>query len=149
MKKIKFLNNYKSYAYTKDYTILNKLSLDTIKYIKENNLKNLDVDFSNVAINKEFIDNFNIAINLVFNNTKLVGKWGELSNTQKKKVILFNLITFSLKQDLFFDRSISLYNKQSLSYQTKGYTKEIKLKLNELFYQIALYLSDDTFYIEM
>ena len=148
MKKTTFLNNYKSYAYTKDYTILNKLAFDTIDYIKNNNYKNLDLDFTNVAINKDFLLNFNIAIEIVFKNSKFIEDWQKLSNSKQKKILLFNMIAFSMKNDLFFDRSMSVYNKVSQNYSQKAYTKNIKLKLNELFYQVALNLSEDIVYIE-
>ena len=141
MKKTKFLNNYKSYAFTNDFLALKKLTDDTTEYIKNNNI----IDFNKVAINGEFLQHFNVAIDSIFNKDTFVDKWHKLSNTKKRESISKNLVLFCLKRDFFFDRSNSTYNKEAKAYTKKSYVLDVKVKLNELFYQIALDINGDTF----
>lgn len=141
MKKTTFLNNYKSYAFTNDFLALKKLTDDTTNYIKNNNI----IDFKQVAINGEFLQRFNVAIGSIFNNDSFVAKWNKLSNTQKRERIAKNLILFCLKRDLFFDRANSSYNKEAKAYTQKSYVLDVRVKLNELFYQVALDINGDTF----
>ena len=141
MKKTTFLNNYKSYAFTSNFLALKKLTDETTTYIKNNNI----IDFNKVAINSEFLQYFNIAIDSIFNNDAFIDKWHKLSNTKKRESIAKNLVLFCLKRDFFFDRSKSVYNKEAKAYAKKSYVLDVRVKLNELFYQVALDINGDTF----
>lgn len=144
MKKTTFLNNYKSYAYTNAFKALKEQTSEIVEYVTSNNI----IDKDNISISKDFVNNFNLAIESILKDGgKLVEKWQALSNNAKRKAIA-NAVLYCLKRDYFFDASQSTYNKEARSYTRKAYTLDTKLKLNDLFYQVAITLNGKALFID-
>lgn len=143
MKKSVFLNNYKSYAYTNNYMQLKKYVNDTIEYVKNNNV----IELEKISINNDFLQFFSDGFEQVAKDTKIIEKWQKLSNTKKRLLISKNII-FSLKKDFYFDRTSSNFNKIAKCYTNKVYNKDIKIKVNDLFYNVVIDLVGDVFSID-
>lgn len=139
MKKTILLNNFKSYQSNENYQAIKKHTSEVVDYIINNDI----IDKSKISISSEFINHFNIASDLVFQSS-IQKKWQALSNNQKRKTIA-GAILYALKRDYSFDRAGSVYDKTTKCYIKKEYTQNTSVKINELFYQVAMTLNGDRY----
>ena len=139
MKKTILLNNFTSYQSNENYQAIKKHTSEVVNYIINNDI----IDKSKISISSEFINYFNIASDLVF-IAPIQKKWQALSNNQKRKTIA-SAILYALKRDYAFDRSMSVYDKITKCYIKKEYAEKTSVKINELFYQVAMTLNGDKY----
>lgn len=139
------LNNYRSISSMELFKDIKKVAVNVADFLsnKFNNLF-IDIDYktSQLAINKDFINKFNVVFELVVKKDVIIEKWQALSNTKKKNVVVNALMLFCLKNGYVFDRAKSVYNKQAKCYSIKEYTQQVGVRLYELFYQVGIALNE-------
>ena len=149
MDKKYYLNQFKSYAYTENALLFKKYTAPVADYVATN-IADIKSGSKKVSFKAEYIQLFDILAECVYNDKEgkqIYKTWQALSNT-KKRDILENAIIHAHKIDRNFDRNNSVYNKNTRHFDKKAYTKCGKMSIGDLFYDVALLLSEKTIFID-
>lgn len=128
---------YNEYRKIEAFKKCNNYTMDTINYIKNNNI----IDKNDISINADFVHWFNILSDVVYNN-EIVEKYNALSNNKKRNLLCVSML-YTLKLKYKFDRGASVYNKDAKTYAEKRYTLTDTLSVNDFLKNVGMILKGD------